>query len=137
MQTEDHPLDYASFEGVIPEGHYGAGPVSVWDQGTFEPEGQLPAAQQLERGELKFVLHGEKLRGSWVLTRTSSEDRKPAWLLIKRNDDEARADEEDITLTRPESVKKAPQAKKTSSSFCFMRSNRSCQSVVNDRHHKN
>ena len=87
MQTEDHPLDYASFEGVIPEGHYGAGPVSVWDQGTFEPEGQLPAAQQLERGELKFVLHGEKLRGSFVLVKLRGPQQKgEPWLLIKHKD---------------------------------------------------
>ena len=87
MQTEDHPLDYASFEGVIPEGHYGAGPVSVWDQGTFEPEGQLPAAQQLERGELKFVLHGEKLRGSFVLVKLRGPQQKgKPWLLIKNKD---------------------------------------------------
>src|SRR6266480_7782369 len=61
MQTEDHPLDYAGFEGVIPKGEYGAGPVMVWDRGTFEVEGDLSALKQLERGDLKFTLHGEKL----------------------------------------------------------------------------
>ena len=69
MQTEDHPLEYAGFEGVIPQGQYGAGPVMVWDQGTFEPEGGLSATQQLERGDLKFALHGRKLRGSFVLVK--------------------------------------------------------------------
>src|SRR5437763_8328965 len=67
MQTEDHPLDYGGFEGVIPQGQYGAGPVMVWDRGTFEGEGGLPVSEQLQRGELKFTLHGEKLRGSFVL----------------------------------------------------------------------
>src|SRR5207245_2042678 len=76
MQTEDHPLDYAGFEGVIPEGHYGAGPVSVWDHGTFETESDLPAAKQLEGGELKFVLHGQKLRGSFVLVKLRQPEQK-------------------------------------------------------------
>src|SRR5437762_7302794 len=69
MQTEDHPLDYGGFEGVIPQGQYGAGPVMVWDRGTFEGEGGLPVSEQLQRGELKFTLHGEKLRGSFVLVK--------------------------------------------------------------------
>jgi bifunctional non-homologous end joining protein LigD len=88
MQTEDHPLGYAGFEGVIPEGQYGAGPVMVWDQGTFEPEGGLPASQQLGRGDLKFTLRGGKLRGSFVLVRLrqpQKEQGKP-WLLIKHKD---------------------------------------------------
>jgi len=67
MQTEDHPLEYAGFEGVIPKGQYGAGPVMVWDQGTFEPEGGLSATRQLEGGDLTFTLHGRKLRGSFEL----------------------------------------------------------------------
>ncbi|HEV2494529.1 MAG TPA: DNA ligase D [Terriglobia bacterium] len=87
MQTEDHPLDYADFEGVIPEGHYGAGPVSVWDNGTYEMEGGLPASPQLERGELKFVLHGHKLRGSFVLVKLKQPNQKgKPWLLIKHRD---------------------------------------------------
>src|SRR5579864_4998452 len=93
MQTEDHPLDYARFEGVIPEGQYGAGPVMVWDRGTFEVEGDLPASKQLERGDLKVTLHGEKLRGSFVLVKIKSnradgkagKNEKP-WLLIKHKD---------------------------------------------------
>jgi len=89
MQTEDHPLDYFDFEGVIPEGQYGAGPVMVWDLGTFQPEGDLSASQQLAQGELKFVLHGRKLRGSFVLVKLrqpekSGKDRP--WLLIKHKD---------------------------------------------------
>jgi bifunctional non-homologous end joining protein LigD len=82
VRTEDHPIEYNSFEGVIPEGHYGAGIVVVWDRGTYEVEGELPPDQQLARGELKFVLHGEKLRGGFVLVRTSGKN----WLLIKHRD---------------------------------------------------
>ena len=82
MQVEDHPIDYADFEGVIPEGNYGGGTVMVWDHGTWEPE--EPNAD-VEQGELKFTLHGKKLRGSWVLVRTKGGD-KPTWLLIKHRD---------------------------------------------------
>src|ERR1700726_51405 len=69
VQVEDHPFDYRTFEGTIPEGNYGAGEVIIWDQGTYEPEGTLNAAEQLERGELKFLLHGKKLNGSFVLVK--------------------------------------------------------------------
>lgn len=90
METEDHPLEYANFEGVIPEGNYGAGPVIVWDCGTFEPEGEISASEQYRRGEIKFVLHGEKLRGGFVLVRMkrAKGNGKP-WLLIKHRDSEA------------------------------------------------
>ncbi len=95
VQTEDHPLDYAKFEGTIPKGNYGAGEVIVWDEGTFEPEGSLPARQQIERGELKFTLHGQKLNGSFVLVKLRwSKSGKPGkdWLLIKHRDSEAQND---------------------------------------------
>ena len=87
MQTEDHPLDYAGFEGVIPDGNYGAGPVMVWDNGTFEVEGDKPMAAQLEKGDLKFTLHGQKLRGSFVLVQLHGDKKggRP-WLLIKHRD---------------------------------------------------
>jgi len=66
MQTEDHPIEYNQFEGVIPEGEYGGGTVMIWDRGTWEPEvADVDAA--LAKGDLKFTLHGKKLRGSWVL----------------------------------------------------------------------
>jgi bifunctional non-homologous end joining protein LigD len=84
VQTENHPLDYAGFEGVIPEGNYGAGPVQVWDNGTYEVEGAMPASQQLKRGEMKLRLHGHKLRGSFVLVRTGKDGK--SWLLIKHAD---------------------------------------------------
>ncbi|MGA3293819.1 MAG: DNA ligase D [Candidatus Acidiferrales bacterium] len=95
VQTEDHPLDYAKFEGTIPKGNYGAGEVIVWDEGTFDPEGPLPASQQIERGELKFTLHGQKLNGSFVLVKLrSSRWGKPGkdWLLIKHRDSAAQDD---------------------------------------------
>lgn len=84
VEVEDHPLAYGSFEGRIPEGEYGAGTVSIYDSGTWEPEGD--PHQGLRDGKLSFALHGKKLKGNWVLVRTSeAENRtKPQWLLIKR-----------------------------------------------------
>jgi bifunctional non-homologous end joining protein LigD len=86
MQTEDHPLDYANFEGKIPEGNYGAGTVMVWDRGTFAVEGGVEATKQIERGELKFTLNGEKLRGSFVLVKLKRSEKGNEWLLIKHED---------------------------------------------------
>jgi bifunctional non-homologous end joining protein LigD len=82
MQVEDHPVDYAKFEGVIPEGEYGGGTVMVWDLGTYEAEHTDDVATSLRKGELKFSLNGKKLSGSWTLVRT--QDRQ--WLLIKHRD---------------------------------------------------
>jgi bifunctional non-homologous end joining protein LigD len=94
MPTEPHPLEYNAFEGVIPEGEYGGGTVMIWDKGTWEPE--VPDVDRaLAKGDLKFTLHGRKLKGSWVLVRT----RKGPWLLIKHRD--AAASTEDVTLTKP------------------------------------
>jgi bifunctional non-homologous end joining protein LigD len=98
MAVEDHPLGYAHFEGNIPEGQYGAGPVMVWDQGTYAPEDTDSVAASLANGELKFVLHGHKLRGSWMLVRTQNNK----WLLIKHRD--AYASSKDITKLEPRSV---------------------------------
>jgi len=96
MQVEDHPVDYANFEGVIPEGEYGGGTVMVWDRGTWEPE--IPDVDAaLRKGDLKFTLHGQKLRGSWVLVRTPR-----GWLLIKHRDEYA--SKEDILVTAPRSA---------------------------------
>ncbi len=100
MQTEDHPLDYRNFEGTIPEGQYGGGPVIVWDRGTWEPEGDPHAG--LERGRLDFTLEGEKLHGRYVLVRTRSQGKRAAWLLIKRTDEHVST--EKLTEKRPESV---------------------------------
>ncbi|HKV41301.1 MAG TPA: DNA ligase D, partial [Blastocatellia bacterium] len=96
VQTEDHPLEYRTFEGVIPAGNYGAGQVSIWDQGTFEPEGALNAQEQIDQGELKFALHGQRLHGSFVLVKLRGASRAgntgKEWLLIKHADHAARPD---------------------------------------------
>jgi bifunctional non-homologous end joining protein LigD len=84
MHVEDHPVEYGTFEGVIPEG-YGAGIVMLWDQGTWEPEVDDVAAA-LRKGDLKFRLNGVKLKGSWVLVRTKGGDGR-SWLLIKHRDE--------------------------------------------------
>jgi len=90
MQVEDHPVSYFHFEGIIPPGNYGAGTVMVWDTGTWEPLGD--ASEMLRKGDLKFRLHGEKLKGEFVLAHIRS--RRPGskgteWLLIKKRDAQA------------------------------------------------
>jgi bifunctional non-homologous end joining protein LigD len=87
VHVEDHPLEYRKFEGVIPKGQYGGGEVIVWDQGTYELEGHLNADAQLARGELKFILHGKKVRGSFVLVELKNSKVKNEWLLIKHRDE--------------------------------------------------
>ncbi|WJN57376.1 DNA ligase D [Pseudomonas sp. SO81] len=105
VHVEDHPLDYASFEGSIPEGNYGAGDVIVWDHGIWHPHGDPSVGYAA--GKLKFTLVGEKLAGDWTLVRThlrGSSD-KQQWLLIKERDETARsADEYDIVEALPQSV---------------------------------
>jgi bifunctional non-homologous end joining protein LigD len=103
MQVEDHPLDYASFEGVIPEGEYGGGTVMVWDNGTWTAESEDVEAA-LKKGDLKFTLYGKKLRGSWVLVRTRGFGSKAgkSWLLIKHRD--RFASSKDITVEKPRSA---------------------------------
>ena len=103
MQVEDHPIEYAKFEGTIPKGEYGGGTVMVWDSGTWTPE-QSDVSAALEKGDLKFTLDGKKLHGSWVLVRTRGfgGSSKPSWLLIKHKDEYASS--QDITLAEPKSV---------------------------------
>jgi bifunctional non-homologous end joining protein LigD len=97
MQTENHPIEYNQFEGVIPEGEYGGGTVMIWDRGTWEPEvDDVDGA--LAKGDLKFTLHGKKLRGSWVLVRM----RERQWLLIKHRDKVASSI--DVTAAKPRSA---------------------------------
>ncbi len=101
--VEDHPIEYAAFEGIIPAGEYGGGTVMVWDRGTWSPESpDVDAA--LAKGELKFTLSGEKLKGGWVLVRTKGwgSSKRPAWLLIKHRD--GFASDEDIAEDQPRSV---------------------------------
>jgi bifunctional non-homologous end joining protein LigD len=87
VHVEDHPLEYRKFEGIIPKGQYGGGEVIVWDQGTYELEGHLDAHAQLARGDLKFILHGKKVRGSFVLVQLKNSKEKNEWLLIKHRDE--------------------------------------------------
>lgn len=93
VMTEDHPLEYADFEGIIPIGQYGAGTVMVWDKGWFEPASGTPLDRQLARGKIDTVLHGRKLRGGFTLIRTTnrSSGRSQArnWLLVKHRDEYA------------------------------------------------
>ena len=86
VMTEDHPLDYAGFEGSIPAGNYGAGTVMVWDRGTFFVEGKDDALTQVHKGEIKFSLNGEKLRGSFVLVKLKQSQKGNEWLMIKHKD---------------------------------------------------
>ncbi|HYA64040.1 MAG TPA: DNA polymerase ligase N-terminal domain-containing protein [Candidatus Sulfotelmatobacter sp.] len=102
VPTEDHPLEYANFEGIIPPGEYGAGTVMVWDRGVWIPDDPGVDAN-LKEGELKFTLDGKKLKGAWVMVRArggwSGSSDKPYWMLIKHRD--AFASKEDITKTKP------------------------------------
>ncbi|MEK0364386.1 DNA ligase D [Pseudomonas sp. CBC3] len=103
VHVEDHPLDYATFEGTIPAGHYGAGDVIVWDRGIWIPEGD--PHEGYRKGKLKFTLEGEKLGGVWNLVRTRMDGGKEQWFLIKSNDDAARPEQDyDIVKEQPNSV---------------------------------
>lgn len=103
VHVEDHPLDYANFEGRIPEGHYGAGDVIVWDRGVWEPEGDPREAYA--KGKLRFRLQGEKLSGVWNLFRTHLAGKKEQWMLVKSHDGQARSETDyKIVEALPDSV---------------------------------
>ncbi|MCI0911330.1 DNA ligase D [Pseudomonas putida] len=103
VHVEDHPLDYADFEGNIPQGHYGAGDVIVWDRGIWEPEGD--ADQAYSKGKLRFRLKGEKLNGVWNLFRTRLSGKKEQWMLVKSADAQARSEADySIVEAQPDSV---------------------------------
>jgi DNA ligase D-like protein (predicted 3'-phosphoesterase) len=109
MRTEDHPMDYLEFEGVIPKGEYGAGPVIVWDRGVFENISEtrrgepLTLEEALEKGDLKVFLLGEKIRGAYALVRTSKPGDREQWLLIKKRGEGADRRRKP-TSSQPESV---------------------------------
>ncbi|MGN6355591.1 MAG: DNA polymerase ligase N-terminal domain-containing protein [Parafilimonas sp.] len=121
MMVEDHPFDYRAFEGIIPEGNYGAGTVIVWDEGTYTPledtgnkkENEKVLLKQLHAGSLKIVMHGKKLKGEFALVKTNYQGEN-SWLLIKHND--KYASEKDITLKDKSVVSKKTllQVEKTS-----------------------
>lgn len=102
VRTEDHPMAYGGFEGVIPAGEYGGGTVMLWDRGTFEPEGKASAAIQLRKGSLKFALHGDRLEGSFALVRMKPRkgEKSENWLLIKHSDAAARRGSTDAVVRR-------------------------------------
>jgi DNA ligase D-like protein (predicted 3'-phosphoesterase) len=99
MEVDDHQISWGDFEGVIPAGDYGAGPVIVWDRGDYRPLTDESPQESLANGHLSFWLEGQKLRGGWTLRRI--EGRR--WLLVKRRDDEADARRNPVS-TQPESV---------------------------------
>ena len=107
MPTEDHPMEYGDFEGVIPEGEYGAGAVIVWDTGTYRNMTQRDGEEILvedavEAGHVRIWLEGKKLEGGWALTRVSKGQR-PRWILVKIKDDKADARRNPVK-TQPESA---------------------------------
>jgi len=107
MEVEDHPIEYNTFEGTIPKGQYGGGTVMLWDRGTYEPEtggGENALREGYERGDLKFILHGKRLEGGWVLVRMRRDEAERAqWLLIKHRDEKANS-EYDVTAEVTTSV---------------------------------
>lgn len=105
VQTEDHPLAYGGFEGIIPKGQYGGGAVMLWDRGTWEPIGD--EHETYRAGRMKFTLNGDKMQGQWALVRMKPKpnERNPAWLLIKDKDEFARPGAPDALLGRGTSVK--------------------------------
>ncbi|WP_069263708.1 DNA ligase D [Paraburkholderia nodosa] len=115
VHVEDHPLEYGSFEGRIPEGSYGAGTVAIWDHGVWRPEGGLRGAREgYAQGKLKFTLEGERLHGGWALVRSPMHDGKQeSWLLIKQRDDEAVPEDEfHVVEDEPATSKTSKTSKK-------------------------
>jgi DNA ligase D-like protein (predicted 3'-phosphoesterase) len=109
IRVEDHPLEYADFEGIIPDGHYGAGAVIVWDRGTYRNRTRrngaaVPIERALQEGHVVVELHGDKLRGGYALTRLDTVGRgRERWLLVKKRDQHA-VPLSDLLSARPESV---------------------------------
>jgi bifunctional non-homologous end joining protein LigD len=106
VEVEDHPLDYGDFEGTIPKGEYGGGTVQLWDRGYWAPEDGADPVKALKKGELKFVLEGERLHGGWVLVRLKDRPREKRhnWLLIKHRDPAAHPGDHEALLAEDRSV---------------------------------
>ena len=124
MMVEDHPYDYRTFEGSIPEGSYGAGEVEIWDEGTYEAlekqEGKSDETlllEQLEKGSVKIVMHGSKLKGEFALVKLKSADSENAWLLIKHKDDFAVSEKYDAESYTAEDSKVTEMAEKRYKNF--------------------
>jgi bifunctional non-homologous end joining protein LigD len=110
VRVEDHPLAYAGFQGTIPEGHYGAGEVSVWDRGTYDNlDPARTVAEGVAAGKLSLALHGGRLRGRYALVRMRGQGKRENWLLIKGRDEHARPGGSGGTI--PRVARKAPQAR--------------------------
>ena len=117
VEVEDHPLDYGDFEGTIPEDQYGGGTVQLWDRGYWESD---DPDRGFKKGDLKFILHGDKLHGSWVLVRMKGDrygGKRTNWLLIKHRDEFAKEGEandildEDRSVASGRSMERSPQGK--------------------------
>jgi len=129
MMVEDHPFDYRNFEGIIPEGNYGAGTVIVWDEGIYEPiedqggkeKNEQFLLKQLKAGSLKFSMHGKKLKGEFALVKTNYQGEN-SWLLIKHNDQYANTD--DITKKEKSVISKKTIAQVEAASRKIWKSNR-------------
>ena len=107
VEVEDHPLDYGDFEGTIPSGQYGGGSVQLWDRGFWRPDGAQAAAEMLRKGDLKFILAGQRLRGGWVLVRMRTDrdaGKRNNWLLIKHRDSFAKSAGDEALLGLDRSV---------------------------------
>ncbi len=107
VEVEDHPLDYGDFEGTIPDSEYGGGTVQLWDRGYWEADGPNDPDRGFKKGDLKFILHGDKLHGSWVLVRMKGDrygGKRTNWLLIKHRDEFARPGEGEAILAEDRSV---------------------------------
>ncbi len=111
VEVEDHPLDYGTFEGTIPQGQYGGGTVQLWDRGTWRPQADSSPAKDLASGHLKFELKGERMHGGWALIRMRDRETSARhtprhnWLLVKENDNDALPGEPDALLDADTSVK--------------------------------
>lgn len=111
VEVEDHPINYGTFEGTIPQGEYGGGTVQLWDNGTWSPQSEGDPARDLAKGHLKFTMSGKRMKGGWALIRLRDKDtgfrKQPRhnWLLIKETDEEARPGEPDAMAGEITSVK--------------------------------